>query len=132
MSDDQKPPRLLLQREAAAKLHCSVGTIARLRREGILAYIPGRPVRISAEDVQKFKDEQIRRELALEPNPRRKSRFAQDATPEQVAEAAEARAKRKLHQRIKWMVLKRRMQVELARKREQEQEEREKTARKRR
>jgi excisionase family DNA binding protein len=42
---------LLTQAEAAKLLRCSVGKVARERRLGRLAYIPGRPVLLRLEDV---------------------------------------------------------------------------------
>lgn len=44
-------PELLTQAEAAARLGCSISAIKRLRRAGVLSWIPGRPVRVYAADV---------------------------------------------------------------------------------
>jgi hypothetical protein len=44
-------PELLTQAEAAARLGRSVSTVERLRRVGALRWLPGRPVRVYAEDV---------------------------------------------------------------------------------
>jgi hypothetical protein len=103
--------RLLLQREAAIELRCSVKTIQRLRRRGVLACIPGRPVLVSARDVLLYKETQIRRELASE-NPRAKKRLARDATPAQFSEAAAEKARI----RIRRLLLRWRMRVGRTRK----------------
>lgn len=42
---------VMTQAEAAAVMCCSVRTVARLRREGKLRWIPGRPVRIREADL---------------------------------------------------------------------------------
>jgi len=42
---------LLTQAEAAQMLRCSVAKLARERRLGRLAYVPGRPVMLRLEDV---------------------------------------------------------------------------------
>jgi excisionase family DNA binding protein len=44
-------PKLLTQPEVAAILRCSPYTVARLRKAGKLAYIPGKPVLIDEADV---------------------------------------------------------------------------------
>ena len=47
---------LLTQAEAARILRCSTGKVARERRLGRLAYIPGRPVLLRLEDVLDWLD----------------------------------------------------------------------------
>lgn len=47
---------LLTQAEAARMLRCSTGKIARERRLGRLAYVPGRPVLLRLEDVLDWLD----------------------------------------------------------------------------
>ncbi|MGA0594099.1 helix-turn-helix domain-containing protein [Enterovirga sp. CN4-39] len=53
---DKTCSRLLLQKEVAERLGCSETTVARLRFEGKLAYIPGRPVLINEADLQAYLD----------------------------------------------------------------------------
>lgn len=53
---------LLTQAEAAKLLRCSVGKLARERRLGKLAYVPGRPVLLRLEDVLDWLD---RRRVAV-------------------------------------------------------------------
>lgn len=43
--------RLLTQAEVAERLRVSVRTVARLRADGELPYLPGRPVRIAESDL---------------------------------------------------------------------------------
>ena len=46
---------LVTQEEAAAILRRSIGTIYRLRREGLIPFVPGRPVMIDLADIEKLK-----------------------------------------------------------------------------
>ena len=50
MSED----KFLLQHEVAERLRCSMTTVKRLRTEGKLAYLPGRPVKIRERDLQAY------------------------------------------------------------------------------
>jgi excisionase family DNA binding protein len=52
-------PRLITQAEAANRLGVSIRTMSKLRAEGELAYIPGRPVKIPETEVTDY----IRRKL---------------------------------------------------------------------
>jgi hypothetical protein len=61
-----EPPTLLTQRDAAQLLKCSEGKLARERRLGRLAYIPGRPVMLKLQDVLDWLD---RRRVAVKPVP---------------------------------------------------------------
>lgn len=49
-------PKLLLEKEAAARLGCHASTVKRLRLSRRLAYIPGRPVLITEPDLQAYID----------------------------------------------------------------------------
>jgi len=44
-------PKLLTEPEVAEMLRCTPRTVARLRKAGMLTFIPGRPVRIDEADV---------------------------------------------------------------------------------
>lgn len=48
------PKILLLESEAALRLRCSPSTVKRLRLAGKLAYVPGRPVKIEAADIDAY------------------------------------------------------------------------------
>jgi excisionase family DNA binding protein len=59
----------LTQQEAAAVLRKSVQTVYRLRREGELQFLPGRPVTIAAADLQAYIDRrQICRDQTAAPS----------------------------------------------------------------
>lgn len=53
---DKQPDKLLLQKEVAKRLGCSESKVARLRFQGKLAYIPGRPVLIGEADLKAYLD----------------------------------------------------------------------------
>jgi excisionase family DNA binding protein len=56
--------KLLTQREAATVLRCSVHKIARLRREGALPWLPGRPVKILEKDLERWLSQETQRSQA--------------------------------------------------------------------
>ncbi len=45
---------LLTQTEVAARLCCSLSKVAALRRNGLLKYLPGRPVLIDDADLNRY------------------------------------------------------------------------------
>lgn len=55
---------LLLEREAARELRCSVRTLQRIRARGELPYLEGRPVRIDAADLKKYIEAKKRRPVS--------------------------------------------------------------------
>jgi hypothetical protein len=57
-------PVLLTQEDAARLMRCSTGKLARERRLGNLAYVPGRPVLIRLDDLLDWLD---RRRIAAKP-----------------------------------------------------------------
>jgi excisionase family DNA binding protein len=66
-------PKLLTEPEAAEILRCSPYTVARIRKAGKLAYIPGRPVLIDEADllayIESTKLAAAKREPEPEPEP---------------------------------------------------------------
>lgn len=57
-------PTILTQQEVAAILKCSISKIVRLRRDGRIAFLPGRPVKFLETDLQQFIDDENRRKQA--------------------------------------------------------------------
>lgn len=53
-SENLNQPKLLLEREVAPLLRCSVGSVKRLRLENILGYYRGRPVLVSEDQVREL------------------------------------------------------------------------------
>jgi excisionase family DNA binding protein len=49
-----RPPKLLLEAEAAQLLRCSTSTVKRLRLDRKLGYYPGRPVLIARDDIERY------------------------------------------------------------------------------
>jgi excisionase family DNA binding protein len=47
-------PKILLESEVAKRLRCSTSKVKRLRLNGELAYLPGRPVLIDEADVEAY------------------------------------------------------------------------------
>jgi len=76
---------LLTQTEVADLLRCSVSKVERLRREGALPYLPGRPVMIELADVLAHVERQKARSRLL---------AARKAEPKTSHAAATQRAKR--------------------------------------
>ncbi len=83
-TDRPSLPVLLLESEVAERLRCSKVTVRRLRSTGQLAYIPGRPIRISEADLADYIE---RQRIAVE---------ASIPTPESLKRAAEAADQRRI------------------------------------
>lgn len=62
MSDG--PTNLLTQVEVAERLRKTVKTVARLRAQGQLAYLPGRPVLIAEDELERYLRREIQRKQA--------------------------------------------------------------------
>lgn len=77
---------LLTQNEVAALLRCSVSKIERLRRDGSMPFLPGRPVLIEMADVLAYV-ERMRATTWLRARGRR-------PTPKESAAAAATRGRR--------------------------------------
>ena len=61
---------LLTQEEVAQRLRCSPTTVKRLRSEGKLAYLPGRPVKIDERELERYIEETTCRRPSLQkPSP---------------------------------------------------------------
>lgn len=63
---------LLTQEEAARLLRCSISKVERLRRDGALPYIPGRPVKVELADLLAYV-EQTRVWSSTKRGPKRRS-----------------------------------------------------------
>jgi hypothetical protein len=50
--------KLLTQDEVAVILKCKSGKVAKLRKFGQLAYLPGRPVKIEEKELQRYLDDE--------------------------------------------------------------------------
>lgn len=85
---------LLTQQEVAARLRRSVASIARLRRAGELAYLPGSPVMIPASEV----DDYLERKMVARPENEQAVPTARSPAPHQRADMiiAKMRAKGQL------------------------------------
>lgn len=65
---------LLTQEEAAAMMRKSIRSVTRMRKQGLLRFIPGRPIRIATEDVKQLVESQlIRATQGKRPGPRKLS-----------------------------------------------------------
>jgi excisionase family DNA binding protein len=64
--------RFLLREEVAERLRCSYSTVKRLCRDGELAYLPGRPVKIRESDLAAYIENNIVRaeKPPRQPSPR--------------------------------------------------------------
>lgn len=60
-------PKLLTESEVAEILRCSTSKVKRLRLGGHLAYVPGRRVLISEDDLNAFLEARKRRPVPAEP-----------------------------------------------------------------
>lgn len=82
MPQDKEARRFLTQQEVADVLRRSVAAVARLRRKGELAWLPGSPILIPAEELDAYLDRKMvaRREKAEE-----RARPAPRRTPEEAA-----------------------------------------------
>lgn len=92
MAVDSANDTLLTMEEVAERLRCHTSRVRRLRRQGKLASIPGRPVYILESDLNDYL-ERSRRKAKTEPEP---------GSPEAEAAAiaaARARARKKWLQR---------------------------------
>ena len=99
---DGSPARLLLQSEAAFALRVSTKTVQRLRESGRIRYIPGRPIRIPATEIEKL----ITETLCLGPTAVRASERTRPASTKSIGQK---RAEVSGSAQGRLMLLKRRM-----------------------
>ena len=78
---------LLTQQEAATRLRVSVKTVQRLRQAGQLAYLPGPPVRIPADELERYVRRTITRDTPR-PTPLVMRSFRQLSIKERARRAA--------------------------------------------
>ncbi len=67
---------LLTEAEVAKRLRCSVSKVRKLRYDGRLAYIPGRPVLVLERELEAFERQQAEKRAAKERQRRPKRRAA--------------------------------------------------------
>lgn len=81
-------PRLLTEDDVARMLRCSREKVRKLRRDGLLAFIPSRPVMIAEADLSAYLDSIKIRARTTSPAP-----VAQESDAAADTEAARARAR---------------------------------------
>lgn len=82
--------KLLTEPEVAEILRCSANSVKRLRLQGKLTYIPGRPILIDEADVAEFLERE--RQASIEKHKQRGRTKEQEARAKTVFETLQRRA----------------------------------------